>query len=192
MTGATASPRGPVPQLRTERLLLRDWRADDRDAFAAMNRDPRVVEHLLGPLSRAESDALVQRIQQCWRELGYGLWAVERADRGCFIGFAGLWPVAFDAPFTPAVEVGWRLAAEHWGRGFATEAAREALRHGFSVAGLTEIVSFTAVGNVRSQRVMQRLGMRRDRAGDFDHPAVPSGHPARAHVLYRLRLPEAD
>ncbi|MDQ4084284.1 MAG: GNAT family N-acetyltransferase [Actinomycetota bacterium] len=158
----------------------------DRDAFAAMNSDPRVTEYLVGPITRADSDELVDRIQACWRRRGYGLWAVERVDRGELIGYVGLWPAAFEARFTPAVEVGWRLAPQNWGHGFATEAAREALRYGYEVMDLVEIVSFTAVPNVRSRRVMERLGMRRDVDGDFDHPAVPEGHPARPHVLYRL------
>ena len=175
-----------VPHVTTARLLLRGWREDDREAFADMNADPRVVEHLVGPVSRADSDAMVDRVEACWRDRGYGLWAVERHEDGCFLGYVGLWPATFDAPFTPAVEVGWRLAAEHWGHGFATEGGLAALAYGFEAVGLHEIVSFTAAGNVRSWRVMQRLGMRRDQAGDFEHPAVPVGHPARPHVLYRL------
>ena len=175
-----------VPEVRTERLLLRGWRAADRTDFAAMNVDPLVVQQLLGPLSRDESDAFVDRIAACWRERGYGLWAVERCDVGRFVGYVGLWPAVFEAPFTPAVEVGWRLAAPEWGNGFATEAGRAALTFGFEVVGLDEIVSFTAVTNVRSWRVMQRLGMQREPAGDFEHPRVPVGHPLRPHVLYRL------
>jgi RimJ/RimL family protein N-acetyltransferase len=140
-------------------------------------------------LTPADSDALVDDIEACWRERGYGLWAVERLDSGAFVGYTGLWPAEFDAPFTPAVEVGWRLAVDHWGHGFATEAGRAALRYGCEVVGLREVVSFTAAANTRSVRVMQRLGMRRDVDGDFAHPAMPPGHPARLHVLYRLRCP---
>jgi RimJ/RimL family protein N-acetyltransferase len=164
---------------------MRAWDGRDRDAFAAMNRDPRVMEHLVKPLTREESDAFVDRMERCWQDLGYGLWAVERTDLGRFIGYVGLWPATFEAAFTPAVEVGWRLAAEHWGHGFATEAAHRALRFGFQVVGLAKIVSFTAVGNVRSWRVMERLGMQQDPDG-FDHPLVPEGHPLRRHVLYRI------
>ncbi|WP_461023593.1 GNAT family N-acetyltransferase [Thalassiella azotivora] len=171
---------------RTARLLLRPWRDDDRDPFAAMNADPRVMEHFVAPSTREGSDAFVDRIRQRWDDDGYGLWALERLDTGAFIGFTGLAPARFEAPFTPAVEVGWRLARDAWGHGFATEAATEALRFGFEDVGLTEIVSFTAVGNVRSQRVMERIGLVRDPDGDFDHPAVPAGHPVRPHVLYRL------
>lgn len=176
-----------TPCIRTARLLMREWRDDDLAPFAVLNADPRVTEHFASPLSPAESDDLVEHIRTCWREREYGLWALERTDTGVFIGYAGLWPAEFEAPFTPAVEVGWRLAAGHWDHGFATEAGAEALRHGFETAGLTEIVSFTAVANARSRRVMERLGMQRDLDGDFAHPAMPPGHAARAHVLYRVR-----
>jgi len=175
-----------TPEIRTARLRLRGWREEDREPFAAMNADPVVMEHFVQPSTREGSDAFVDRIVARWRESGFGLWAVERVDQGRFIGFVGLAPAVFEAPFTPAVEVGWRLAAEHWGHGFASEAAREALAYGFTTVGLDEIVSFTAVGNVRSQAVMQRIGLRRDPCMDFDHPSVPEGHPVRRHVFYRL------
>lgn len=172
--------------LHTERLRLRPFTDADRAPYAAMNADPVVMAHFVSPIDRGRSDAFVDRIEQCRAERGYAPWAVERLDTGEFIGHAGLWPAEFEAPFTPAVEVGWRLPRSHWGLGFATEAAREALRVGFEELGLREIVSFTAVGNERSWRVMDRIGLRRDLAGDFDHPAVPVGHPVRPHVLYRL------
>ena len=175
-----------LPELRTERLLLRDWRDEDQAPFAEMNADPVVMEHFVATYDRARSDAAVDRIRERWADDGYGLWALERLDSGELIGYTGLSPAVFAAPFTPAVEVGWRLAAAHWGHGFATEAARASLRFGFETVGLAEIVSFTAVANVRSARVMERIGMRRDPAGDFEHPAVPVGHPVRPHVLYRL------
>lgn len=171
---------------RTERLLLRGFEDSDRDAFAAMNADPEVMRWLQGPRDRTRSDAFVDRIATRWAERGWGLWALERTDTGAFIGYTGLWPAEFEAPFTPAVEVGWRLAREHWGHGFVTEAAGAALRFGFEDAGLAEIVSFTSVGNERSWRVMERIGMLRDPDGDFEHPAVPAGSPVRPHVLYRL------
>jgi RimJ/RimL family protein N-acetyltransferase len=174
--------------VRTSRLLLRAWRASDREPFAAMNADPRVMEHFPEIYSRERSDAFVDRIAARWEELGYGLWAVERLDLGRFIGYVGLWPATFDAPFTPAIEVGWRLAAEHWRNGFATEGARASLRYGFDSLGLEEIVSFTAMTNVRSWRVMERLGMQRDPDGAFNHPMVPAGHRVQPHVLYRMPL----
>jgi RimJ/RimL family protein N-acetyltransferase len=176
-----------VPEVLTPRLLLRGWRSGDLGPFARLNADPRVTEHFASALERHESDALVTRIGACWAERGYGLWAVEVRASARFVGYVGLWPAEFAAPFTPAVEVGWRLAPEAWGHGYATEGGRAALQHGFGVLGLAEVVSFTAVANARSRRVMERLGMRRDPAGDFEHPHVDPGHPARAHVLYRLQ-----
>jgi RimJ/RimL family protein N-acetyltransferase len=177
---------GVVPELRTERLRLRRWRPEDRELFARLNADPKVVEYLPGALSRAESDALIARIEAGWYEDGYGLWAVEVPGVAPFVGFVGLSTANFDARFTPAVEVGWRLAARAWGSGYATEAGRAALAYGFDDVGLNEIVSFTAQGNTRSRRVMERLGMRRDPADDFDHPRVAEGSQLRRHVLYRL------
>ncbi|MFC5816245.1 GNAT family N-acetyltransferase [Nonomuraea harbinensis] len=172
--------------METERLIMRRWRESDREPFAALNADPRVMEHFPAPMTRAESDALVDRIEQRFDEHGYGLWALEVRETGEFIGFAGLALQTFEAPFTPAVEVGWRLARSAWGHGYATEAGRRALAHGFGEAGLEEIVSITAVLNVRSQAVMRRLGMTRDPADDFDHIMIPEGHPLRPHVLYRI------
>ena len=151
-----------------------------------MNADPVVMEYFPQPYTEERTRQFVERIRERWRELGYGLWAAERKDTGRFIGYVGLWPATFPAPFTPAVEVGWRLAADQWGHGYATEGARAALAYGFETLGLDEVVSFTSVLNVRSIRVMERLGMRRDARDDFEHPNVPDG-PLRAHVLYRIR-----
>jgi len=151
-----------------------------------MNADPEVMRHFPAPLSRAESDAMVDRMEAQFGERGFGLWALEVAATGDFIGFTGLSTPRFPAPFMPAVEIGWRLARFGWGNGYATEAARRALRFGFDQMDLSEVVSFTAVGNVRSRAVMERLGMTRDPADDFDHPRVPEGSPLRRHVLYRL------
>lgn len=173
--------------LRTERLVLRRWREDDLEPFAALNADPRVMEHFPAPLSRAESDAMVERIEAHFEEHGWGLWAAEVIASGAFIGFIGLWTPRFDAHFTPAVEVGWRLAHEHWGHGYAPEGARAAITHGFECLGLQEIVSMTSVGNDRSRRVMEKLGLTHDPADDFDHPSMPPGHRLERHVLYRLR-----
>jgi len=176
-----------IPVLRTERLLLREWRDSDLAPFAALNADPSVVRYLPRPLTRQESDDFVRRrIHPSFAAHGFGLWAVERLDTGVFIGFVGLTEQTFQAPFTPAVEVGWRLARAHWGHGFATEAARASIDLGFGEAGLTEIVSMTVPANRRSRAVMERLGMTRDAEADFDHPRVPTGSPLVAHVLYRL------
>jgi RimJ/RimL family protein N-acetyltransferase len=174
-----------IPELRTERLVLRGWRASDRLPFAALNADPEVMAHFPHLLTTDESDALADRIETDW-EGGCAPWALEEAATGEFIGFAGLSRPRFDAHFTPAVEVGWRLRRASWGHGYATEAAAAALRHGFGARGLDQIVSFTSTTNGRSQAVMRRIGMTHDPADDFDHPSLPEGHPLRRHVLYRL------
>lgn len=178
--------------LKTERLILRRWRASDREPFRAMNADPRVMEFFPSTLAAAESDALAERIERHFDAHGFGLFATELRATSSFIGFVGLTVPAFEATFTPCVEIGWRLAANVWGRGLATEAAREALRHGFGEAKLTEILSWTAVANIRSRRVMEKLGMTHDPADDFDHPRLPEGHPLRRHVLYRLKPAAPD
>jgi RimJ/RimL family protein N-acetyltransferase len=175
-----------IPVLRTRRLVLRGWNDDDREPFARMNADPRVMEHFAGPLTREDSDGFLDRIVAHWRADGFAPWAVERIDDGRFLGFAGLAAPGFVAPFTPAVEVGWRFEVAAWGHGYATEAAQAALRFGFEDLGLAEIVSFTIPLNVRSRAVMERLGMTHDPADDFDHPRFPPGHRIRHHVLYRL------
>ena len=172
--------------LSSGRICLRRWRDEDREAFAALNSDARVMEFFPSRLSRVESDAMVDRIAQHFSERGFGLWAVEVPDIAPFIGFTGLAVARFSAPFTPCVEVGWRLAFEHWGHGYATEAARLALGYGFGTLALSEVVSFTSATNHRSRAVMERLGMHRDPAEDFDHPALHESHPLRRHVLYRL------
>jgi RimJ/RimL family protein N-acetyltransferase len=172
--------------IRTDRLLLRRWRDSDREPFATMNADRAVTQHLQGPMSRERSDDFIDRIEAHWDAHGWGLWAVEVPGVASFIGYVGLWPADYVAD--EMVEVGWRLAREHWGHGYATEAAREALRFGFVEVGLDEIVSFTVPQNERSWRVMERIGLVRDPAGDFDHPRVDAAaHPHLVgHVLYRL------
>ncbi|MFF0248751.1 GNAT family N-acetyltransferase [Streptosporangium sandarakinum] len=172
--------------METERLVMRRWRETDLEPFAELNADPEVMRHFPAPLTREESDAMVGRIEAAFDEHGYGLWALEVRATGEFIGFTGLAWQRFEAHFTPALEVGWRLSRRAWGHGYATEAARAALEYGFGPAGRREIVSMTAVGNLRSRAVMERLGMRRDPADDFDHPRVPAGSPLRRHVLYRI------
>ena len=176
----------PHPELSTERLLLRRWRDRDREQFAALNADPVVMEHYPSLLTRAESDAAVDRIEASFDRRGFGNWAVEVPGVADSVGYIGLSVPAYDAPFMPAVEIGWRLDRRHWGRGYATEGARAALEFGFSEICLHEIVSFTVLANVRSWRVMERLGMTRDPSDDFEHPLLPPGHRLRRHVLYRL------
>jgi RimJ/RimL family protein N-acetyltransferase len=193
----------PMTELRTDRLLLRQWRPGDREPFAALNADPEVMHHFPAPLDRASSDALADRAQTAIAERGWGLWAVEvledPGERGVrdglaapavgsagFAGFIGLGSPTFEAHFTPAVEVGWRLARPYWGRGYATEGARAALDFAWGELALAEVVSFTTLGNTRSRQVMERLGMTHDPADDFDHPRL-SGSPLERHVLYRLR-----
>jgi RimJ/RimL family protein N-acetyltransferase len=173
-----------VTVLHGPRVSLRSWRAEDLDVLAALNADPRVMQHFPQVLTREESAAMIGRMQAGIDARGWGNWSLEVGGR-C-IGFVGLSAPSFDAHFTPCTEIGWRLAFDAWGRGYATEAARLALAYGFAVAGLAEIVSFTAASNSRSMAVMQRIGMSRDPADDFDHPRL-SGHPLQRHVLYRLR-----
>jgi ribosomal-protein-alanine N-acetyltransferase len=165
-------------EIRTARLLMRRWRDEDRAPFAAMNADPEVMEHFPAALTRAESDAFVDRIETHFETHGYGLWVLE--DDTGFLGFTGLNWATFDAVFNPSLEVGWRLARPAWGKGYASEAAIEAVRRG--LAEVERITSFTALTNERSWAVMQRIGLRRDSL--FDHPRVPDGHPVRRHVLY--------
>lgn len=171
--------------METARLRLRQWRAADRAPFAALNADPRVMEHFPARLDVAASDAMVERCQALIRERGWGLWAVEIKESARFIGFVGLNIPTVDLPFSPCVEIGWRLAVGAWGKGYATEAARAALRVGFEQLALSEIVAFTALPNTPSQAVMQRLDMQRW-PKTFMHPSVPEGNPLREHCLYRL------
>jgi RimJ/RimL family protein N-acetyltransferase len=175
--------------LRTEHLVMRRWQQTDREPFAALNADPEVMEHFPAALSRADSDALVDRIEAGFDADGHGFWALEIAATGEFIGLTGLSPVTFDAPFTPAVEMAWRLTRTAWGHGYATEAARCALAFGFEELGLEEVVAFTPTTNLRSQAVMRRIGMTHDPADDFDHPRLTPGHPLQRHVLWRKRRP---
>ena len=173
-------------ELRTDRLCLRRWLVEDRIPFARLNADPRVMEFFPGPLSREESDTRAHRIEAHFEQHGFGLWAVEIPGITRFAGVIGLSIPTFEAPFMPCVEIGWRLDAEYWNRGYATEGARAALEFGFQSLQLEEIVSYTVPGNVRSRRVMERIGMTHSASEDFDHPVLPEGHPLRRHVLYRL------
>jgi RimJ/RimL family protein N-acetyltransferase len=184
-----ARPPNPLVPAPTARLVLRPWTLADREPFAAMNADPIVMEHFPAVQTREESDATAERIQKHFDERAFGMWAVEVPGEAAFVGFIGLMVPAFDAPFMPCVEVGWRLARAHWNKGYATEGARAALKVGFDELGLSEIVSMTVPANLRSRRVMEKLGMKPDPAGDFDHPRVPEGSPLRRHVLYRMGRP---
>jgi RimJ/RimL family protein N-acetyltransferase len=172
--------------VETKRLWLRQWRADDRGPFAAMNGDPVVMRHFPGVLSREQSDAMADRLEAAIAERGWGLWAVEVRRSGEFAGFIGLQPLPDALPAAPAVEIGWRLAAAHQGLGYATEGARRVLEFAFGELGLAEVVSITTVLNRPSRHVMEKIGMVRDPAGDFDHPTVPATWAGRPHVLYRL------
>jgi RimJ/RimL family protein N-acetyltransferase len=179
-------------QLRTARLLLRRWREIDHAPFAALNADPMVMEYFPGRLTRTESDDLIARFEAGFATRGYGLWALEVRATGEFVGFTGLSVPSFTAHFTPAVEVGWRLARSAWGKGYATEAGLAAVAVGFADAGLDEIVSFTSTTNSRSRAVMERIGMTHDPADDFDHPELDETDPLRPHVLYRMSAADLD
>lgn len=174
------------PTLLTPRLLMRRWRPDDREPLAALNADPEVMRYFPALLTRAESDLMIERIEAAFDRDGFGLWALELRASGELLGFAGLSRATFRAHFTPAVEVGWRLAHFAWGHGYATEAGRASLEFGFTRAGLSEIVSFAAVANARSRAVMERLGLVHDADGDFDHPLLLAGSDLRHHALYRI------
>jgi len=170
--------------LRGSRVILRDWVPEDALPFTQMNADPVVMEHFAKRLSIDESVAMLMRIRENIAKNGWGLWALE--VEGVFAGFVGLETPPYETPFTPCVEVGWRLRTEFWGKGYASEAATLSLLHGFEEVGLKEIVSFTTLANERSQRVMERIAMVRDVAGDFDHPVLEKEHPLVRHCLYRI------
>lgn len=176
-----------VDAIETPRLLLRRWRPGDLQPFAEMNADPRVMEFFPSPLSKDDSDALAARIQQHFDDHGFGLWAVEIPHLTPFAGFIGLSTPRFEAHFTPCTEIGWRLAAEYWGRGFATEGARAVLDCAFRTLHLAEVVSMTAQCNHRSRKVMERIGMTSTSDDDFHHPLIPQGDRLSHHVLYRAR-----
>lgn len=172
------------------RILLRPWKESDRAPFAALNADPEVMQHFPSPLTRAESDAVMQRIEDHFAKHGFGMWAVERPGLDDFVGFVGLMYPSYTAHFTrpdaPCLEIGWRLARTAWGQGLASEGARLCLAYAFDTLATDEVVSLTVPGNTRSRAVMERLGMQHNPADDFEHPRVPEGHPLRTHVLYRL------
>ncbi len=172
--------------IKTERLILRPWKAEDFEPFAKMNADPRVMEYFLSTLTKEESDARAKIFSDEINELGFGFWAVGIPHVADFIGMVGLRTVpAGFSHFSPTIEIGWRLAFEFWGQGYATEAAIAALRFGFDKLQFNEIVAFTAASNKRSQSVMQKIGMHHNKNDDFDHPGLSQGHPLCPHVLYR-------
>jgi len=173
--------------LHGSRLILRPWRAADLEPLFAINGDPDSMRYFPAAMTRTESDAWAERLQTHFEAHGWGFWAVEERNGAPFLGVVGLMHIPWEAPFTPAVEIGWRISPGFRGRGFATEAARLALDFGFGEAGLREIVAFTVPGNVASWRLMERLGMRRD--ATFDHPRLPEGHALRRHLLYRISAP---
>jgi RimJ/RimL family protein N-acetyltransferase len=175
--------------LLTDRLMLRRWRESDLAPFARLNADARVMEFLPRALSREESERLVERIEAHFSQHGFGLCAAELRTDGSFIGFIGLAVPSFQAAFTPCVEIGWRLSADHWGMGLATEGARAIVRSAFDDLKIEKLVSFTVPENVRSRRVMEKLGMTYNPGEDFDHPGLPEGHALRRHVLYGLNRP---
>ena len=177
-----------MTMLETPRLLLRPWQKSDREPFRRLNADPRVMEFFAAPLSPTESDAMMQRIQAHIAQHGFGFFAAELRATGEFVGFVGMSHVPFVAHFAPCVEIGWRLAVPHWNQGLATEGARACLRHAFENLALPEVLAFTVPANLRSRRVMEKLGMTHHPADDFQHPRLPEGHPLRPHVLYRARL----
>ncbi len=176
--------------IKTERLILRKFTPDDADAFAAMNADPQVMQYFPNVMSREGSDGFLEYEIQNWTDNGFSLFALEKRDTGEMIGFTGLSRPSYETPFTPCVEIGWRLVPSAWGKGLASEAAQASLAFGFAGLGLEEIVSFTTATNLPSQNLMKRIGMTRNPADDFDHPKLTSDHPLLRHVLYRLSREE--
>lgn len=176
--------------LETDRLILRTWKPTDIELMAAIDQDPKVCQYLGAIGNRAATEAGIQRIIKHYAEHGFSLYAVELKQNGEFIGFVGLSIPSFEAHFTPAVEIGWRLASQHWGKGYATEAAEAVLRYGFLTLNLNEIVSFTVVDNQASRRVMEKIGLHHHPQDDFDHPKLTADSPLRRHVLYRLSKAE--
>ena len=175
-----------MKSIKTERLLLRQWRQSDLQPYAKLNADPRVREFFPSLQTREQSDNSAQILSENIAKYGYGFWAVSILDTDEFIGFIGIQDVPFECHFTPAVEIGWRLAHEYWGKGYATEGAKAVLRYAFQELHIPEIVAFTSVHNRSSRNVMQKIGMHHDVKDDFDHPRVEDGHWLKRHVLYRL------
>lgn len=178
--------------LKTKRLILRRWTAADLEPLAALNADPEVMRHFPSTLTIDQSKSFIAAVEAHFDREGFGLWATELAETGEMIGFVGLSKPRFFAPFTPCVEIGWRLAKKYWGRGYAPEGALEVLKDAFGNLNLDEVVSFTATTNSNSIRVMEKIAMKRNPAEDFDHPSLEAGHRLRRHVLYRLGKQDWD
>jgi RimJ/RimL family protein N-acetyltransferase len=176
--------------ITTPRLVLREWKDSDNEPFALLNADPRVMEFMSKALTRVESDVFIEKIKAHFAEHGFGLFAASLRDNQKFVGYIGLSARTFKSDFAPYTEIGWRLAAEYWNKGLATEGARAVLRHSFTTLNLPEVVSYTVPSNIGSRRVMEKIGLVHQQSDDFDHPNLPAGHPLRRHVLYRLRRSE--
>lgn len=172
--------------ITTERLILRTWQVEDSEAYFQINQDPKVIEFLAGPITMEQVHHFIQVANNHHEQYGYTFWAIELKKTGELMGFIGLRYIDWELPFAPAVEIGWRLGSQYWGKGYATEGAKAALAYGFEQCNLPEIVSFTVPANVRSIRVMERIGLDRDVKGDFSHPKLPADHPLSKHILYRL------
>lgn len=174
-----------IVELKTERLLLRQWKDEDVVLFSKMNADPMVMEYYPSTLDEEQSDTMANKIKSLIAEKGWGFWAVELHNEKRFIGFVGLHEPTYELPVTPCVEIGWRLDKNYWGKGYATEAANESLKFAFEELELNEVYSFASVANEKSWRVMQRLGMKNTHS-NFEHPIIPENHPLREHVLYKI------
>lgn len=174
--------------IETERLILRTWKQEDADSYYLINQDPKVIEFLQGPLTMEQVYDYITAANNHWDKHGYTLWATELKATGEFMGFMGLNYIDWEAHFTPAIEIGWRLGSQYWGKGYATEGAKASLEYGFEQCGLKEIVSLSVPANVRSIHVMEKIGMRRDLNGDFAHPKLHPEHPLSKHILYRVTV----
>lgn len=173
--------------IETERLILRTWEEDDMNAYYSLNQDPKVVEFLFKMTSINQARAFIETMNRQFNAHGYTIFALEEKQTGKWIGFTGLNAPVWSERFTPCVEIGWRIRSDCWGHGYATEAAKAILDYGFKMCALDEILAWTVPANIRSIRVMEKIGMMRDFNGDFYHPEIPSGHPLSKHILYRIK-----
>ncbi len=176
-----------APIIKTERLILRPWRESDQLPFSLINKDPKVMEFIPIPISREQSDAMIKSYEEEWDQRNYGRWALELPGVDDLIGYVGLHYTDFKSDFTPCIEIGWRLASAHWGKGYASEAAKAALDYGFNKLNQKEFFAFTYKGNMNSRKLMERLGMTYDPTLDFENPGLPEGHPMGSYVVYRIK-----